>query len=74
MSFSDSRSFNHAYFPADMTPRVAKDGTRSSGSAEPSLDDALRSVPLPEGLLARLRKLVFTMSDERTDRMDYLGC
>ncbi len=75
MSLSDSRShsFNHAHFPADVTARVVSDGDRS-GAANSSLDHALRSVPLPDGLMARLRKLVFTMSDECTDRMDYLGC
>jgi hypothetical protein len=39
-----------------------------------TIDSALRSVTLPEGLLARLGALVYTMSDESTDQVDYLGC
>ena len=43
-------------------------------SEDRTIDSALRSVPLPEGLLARLGALVYTMSDESTDHVDYLGC
>jgi hypothetical protein len=43
-------------------------------SADRSIDAALRSVPLPEGMLNRLKRLVYSMSDEAADQVDYLGC
>lgn len=39
-----------------------------------AVDAALRSVPLPEGLLARLQRMVLAMPDESADQVDYLGC
>ena len=39
-----------------------------------AIDLALRSVPLPVGLMTRLGRLVYTMSDENADQVDYLGC
>jgi hypothetical protein len=39
-----------------------------------AVDAALRSVPIPDGMLTRLGLLVLTMSDEQADRVDYLGC
>jgi hypothetical protein len=43
-------------------------------SLDTAVDTALRSVPLPDGMLTRLQRLAFTMPDETADRMDYLGC
>jgi hypothetical protein len=43
-------------------------------SADRAIDAALRSVPLPDGLLARLGQMARTMSDEVSDAVDYLGC
>lgn len=43
-------------------------------STDRSVDAALRSVPLPDGFLTRLKKLAYTVSDEAADQMDYLGC
>ena len=43
-------------------------------STDGSIDAALRSVPLPDGMLSRLGKLAYTVSDEATDPVDYLGC
>jgi hypothetical protein len=43
-------------------------------SADRSIDAALKSVPLPDGLLSRLRLMVSTMPDEISDPVDYLGC
>lgn len=43
-------------------------------SEDRAIESALRSVPLPEGLMTRLGMLVYTMSDESTDPVDYLGC
>ena len=43
-------------------------------SADRTIDAALRNVPLPDGMLSRLGRLVYTMSDEAADQVDYLGC
>jgi hypothetical protein len=39
-----------------------------------AVDAALRSVPLPDGLLARLERMALAMPDESADQVDYLGC
>jgi len=39
-----------------------------------AIDSALRSVPLPDGLMTRLGMLVYTMPDEAADHVDYMGC
>jgi len=43
-------------------------------SADLAIDAALRSVPLPDGLLTRLDRFVDAMADSATDSVDYLGC
>jgi hypothetical protein len=43
-------------------------------SMDNAVDAALRSVPLPDGMLNRLKKMAFTMPDEAAGQMDYLGC
>jgi hypothetical protein len=43
-------------------------------AADRAIDAALRSVPLPEGLLSRLRRLAYTFPDSAADRFDYFGC
>jgi hypothetical protein len=43
-------------------------------AADRAIEAALRSVPLPEGLLNRLKLMVHRMSDEKSDSVDYLGC
>jgi hypothetical protein len=43
-------------------------------AADRAIDAALRSVPLPDGLMMRLRKLVYAMPDETADQVDCLGC
>ena len=42
-------------------------------SADRNIDAALRNVPLPDGMLTRLSRLVYSVSDEAPDHMDYLG-
>lgn len=39
-----------------------------------AMDTALRSVPLPAGLLTRLQRMALTMTDESAGQVDYLGC
>ncbi len=46
----------------------------SDSSADRAIDSALRSVPLPAGLITRLGMLVDAMADESTGPADYLGC
>ena len=43
-------------------------------STDMVIDAALRSVPLPDGLLLRLDKFVHAMTDETADPVDWLGC
>jgi hypothetical protein len=45
-----------------------------SRPADMVLDTALRSVPLPVGLLTQLDRLVYAMPDEAADQVDWLGC
>lgn len=42
--------------------------------ADRVVDAALRSVPLPEGLMRRLGLLLGSMTDDASDSVDYLGC
>jgi hypothetical protein len=39
-----------------------------------AIDSALRCVPLPAGMMTRLGKLAYTISDEIADQFDCLGC
>jgi hypothetical protein len=43
-------------------------------SADRTIDAALKSVPLPEGLMSRLGRLASTIPEEVSDSVDYLGC
>lgn len=43
-------------------------------TADRAIDAALKSVPLPDGLISRLGLMVSTMSDDVSDPVDYLGC
>jgi hypothetical protein len=47
---------------------------RSQPHSDSAIDAALRSVPLPEGLLTRLGTLAYTFSEESADKHDWLGC
>ncbi len=52
----------------------ASDHSPTSGAADSAIDAALRSVPLPEGLLTRLGMLAYTMPEDAADHVDWLGC
>ncbi len=43
-------------------------------SSDSAVDLALRSVPLPDGMLNRLKRMALTMPDDSTGHVDYLGC
>jgi hypothetical protein len=76
MSYSHSKSlFCNQNFNTSSEPIVALEG--SAGfirSADRAIDNALRNVPLPEGLLRRLSQMASTVSDGVSDSVDYLGC
>jgi hypothetical protein len=57
--------------PDDVLPFVR---SGSKQSVDRAIDSALRSVPLPEGLMTRLGKLVHTLCDDAAGRVDYFGC
>jgi hypothetical protein len=43
-------------------------------AADSAVDTALRAVPLPDGLMTRLGRLVYTMTEDAPDQVDWLGC
>ena len=47
---------------------------RSQPHSDSAIDAALRSVPLPEGLLTRLGMVAYTVSEDSADKLDWLGC
>jgi hypothetical protein len=47
---------------------------KASRATDRAIDVALRNVPLPNGLMTRLGRLAYTLSDEVADRVDYRGC
>ncbi len=75
MSYSSSLSaFDHYEFFSDKpVARVDGQPSKSGWATDGAIDAALRSVPLPQGLMTRLGKLVYTMPDESADHMDWLG-
>jgi hypothetical protein len=46
----------------------------SQPHSDTAIDAALRSVPLPEGLLTRLGMVAYTVSEGSADKLDWLGC
>ena len=46
----------------------------SPHAADSAIDEALRSVPLPQGLLTRLGLIAYTAPDDAADKVDWLGC
>lgn len=68
-------AFDHgAYAGGDPTLPIAGDSASVHHSSDRAIDAALRSVPLPKGLMTRLGKLAYTVSEESADQMDWLGC
>jgi hypothetical protein len=56
------------------TNGAVRDELPHLSSADTAIDAALRSVPLPDGLLTRLDKFVLAMTEETADPFDWLGC
>jgi hypothetical protein len=68
-------SFGCDHFPdTEGTLPFVGGGSRSVPSTDRAIDSQLRSVPLPEGLMARLGMLVHTLSNDSADRVDFQGC
>jgi hypothetical protein len=76
MSFSHSNSAfdSHSFLNSQSQTSGTGEVTVNRQAADRAIDHALRSVPLPDGLLTRLGKLAYTMSDEAADQIDWLGC
>jgi hypothetical protein len=76
MSFSHSNSAfdSHSFLNSQLPPSGAGEVTVNRQAVDRPIDQALRSVPLPDGLLTRLGKLAYTVSDEAADQVDWLGC
>jgi hypothetical protein len=76
MSYSNSRLHGPSRKPA----AASENGTatnafsHSSHTADSAIDDALRSVPLPQGLLTRLGLIAYMAPDDAADKVDWLGC
>jgi hypothetical protein len=75
MSYFYSKPFAAENRFADLFDRMKSTDDRSASkrSADGAIDHALRNVPLPNGLLKRLGKLVYTLREEAPDRVDYRG-
>ena len=58
----------------DLHPPLAGAADPHKTDADHVIDAALRSVPLPEGMMTRLAWLAFDATDETADQSDYLGC
>jgi hypothetical protein len=63
-----------AFVTGEATVPVTGEPAQQRIAADHVLDSALRDVPLPEGMMARLEKLVCALPDERTDQVDWLSC
>lgn len=76
MSYPPSEPISFGSLFDDPSERTgALDGALSLvQAADRNIDTALRNVPLPDGMLSRLSRLVYTVSDEAADQVDYLGC
>jgi hypothetical protein len=71
---SNSAFDPNSYLNATMPGADAADAPLGRQAADRAIDAALRSVPLPEGLLTRLGNLAYAISDETADQVDWLGC
>jgi len=76
MSQSDSEPFDLSYkYRVDgAAPLTSEHPCPAGHTTDSALDSALRSVPLPHGLLTRLSLLAYTVPDDAADHVDWLGC
>jgi hypothetical protein len=76
MSYSNSRLYGPRRRPTAASEiGTAKNAySNSPHAADSAIDEALRSVPLPQGLLTRLGLIAYTAPDDAADKVDWLGC
>jgi hypothetical protein len=76
MSYSNSRLFGPRRQPTAASENgIAPNAFRySPHAADSAIDEALRSVPLPQGLMTRLGLIAYTIQDDAADKVDWLGC
>jgi len=76
MSPSQSQPFeiNHELDPCGAAPLTSDHSSPAGHPPDKALDAALRSVPLPQGLMTRLSLLAHTISEDAADPVDWLGC
>ncbi len=76
MSYPSSMpAFDHDKHLADnRVPLVHAHPPNKPPTPDGAIDSALRSVPLPDGLMARLGSLVYAMPDDAAGYADWLGC
>jgi hypothetical protein len=72
----DSNSaFNRCEFVRELPASNVNDPRpTSSPASDQAIDSALRSVPLPDGLLTRLGKLIYALADGTADPANCLRC
>jgi hypothetical protein len=76
MSYSNSR----LHGPRRRPTAASENGTSTNtfsylpNAADSAIDEELRSVPLPQGLLTRLGLIAYTAPDDAVDKVDWLGC
>lgn len=73
--FLSKPTFSYHVLTDGEAPSEAADQAPPLGhTADTAIDAALRSVPLPDGLMTRLDMIVYTVPDEAADQIDWLGC
>jgi hypothetical protein len=63
-----------SFLNGDSSVSIGGEKAAQRVAEEHLIDAALRNVKLPDGLLARLGKLAYVMSDDARDQVDWLGC
>jgi hypothetical protein len=76
MSHSHSRRLRDRHEPTNANghEHFAHSVESPHHTTDSAIDAALRSVPLPKGLLTRLGSLVYAMPEDAPDQVDWLGC
>lgn len=72
--YSNPISNHFAFVEGDSLSRALGEDAAADPVTDRAINDALRNVPLPAGLMTRLGMLVYNVSDETADQVDYLGC
>jgi hypothetical protein len=74
-SIESNSVFNHGEIVRELLDSNGNDlRPTSSPVSDQAIDSALRSVPLPDGLLTRLGQLIYALADGTADPANCLGC